>query len=336
MTIWGCTPRKRALGGIRGIMAKVGLARGKKSYEAVRKALDLLADDVRIPQDRQVLVKPNLVSDTIELAATPVDAVRATLDFLKEMGAENLIVGEATAGPEGNTMGAFERFGYLPLQDEYGIELRDLNKDDHIVFEAFDASLTPVNIRLYKTYFESYVVPVARMKTHLQAIVTLTIKNIAIGSIYNPDRHSLAWHKPEPGKFSHDPKPINLYLARLAHTIMPELAVIDGVIGMEGEGPVRGTPVESGVAVAGTNALAVDIIGSEVMGFDYRTIGYLWYLSQVMKLEREDIQVVGEDPRDCITRYKPYARMQAILTWWVENWQELLHGNYIKSPVGVR
>ena len=317
-------------------MAKVGLARGNKSYEAVRKALDLVADDVRIPQDKPVLVKPNLVSDTIELAATPVDAVRATLDFLKEMGARKLIVGEATAGPEGNTMGAFKRFGYLPLQDEYGIELRDLNKDDHIVFEAFDAGLTPVDIRLDKTYFESYVVPVARMKTHLQAIVTLTIKNIGIGSICNPDRHSLAWHKAEPGKISHEPKPINLYLARLAQTNMPELAVIDGVIGMEGEGPVRGTPVESGVALAGTNALAVDIIGSEVMGFDYRTIGYLWYLTQVKGLEREDIQVVGEDPRDCITRYKPYERMQAILPWWVENWRELLHGNYIKSPVGAR
>jgi uncharacterized protein (DUF362 family) len=297
----------------------------------VRKALDSLADDVHIPQDRPILVKPNMVSDTIELAATPVDAVRAVLDFLKEMGAKDLLIGEATAGPEGNTMGAYERFGYLPLQDEYGIELRDLNKDEHIVFEAFDADLTPVNLRLNKTFFESYVVPVARMKTHLQAIVTLSIKNIAISCIHNPDRHSLAWHDPEPGKFSHDPQPINLYLARLAHTIMPELAVIDGVIGMEGKGPVQGTPVNSGVALAGTNSLALDIIGSEVMGFDYRTIGYLWYLSQVLNIRREDIQVVGESPRDCITRYKPYEKMQEILSWYVDNWQELLQGNYIKE-----
>ena len=79
-------------------MAKVGLARGKSSYETVRKALDLLADSVHIPQDKPILVKPNLVSDTIELAVTPVDAVRATLDFLKDLGANNFIVGEATAG----------------------------------------------------------------------------------------------------------------------------------------------------------------------------------------------------------------------------------------------
>lgn len=173
------------------------------------------------------------------------------------------------------------------------------------------------------------------MKTHLQAIVTLSIKNIAIGCINNSDRHSLAWHEPELGKFSHDPKPINLHLARLAHTIMPELAVIDGIIGMQGEGPVKGTPVKSGVALAGTNALALDIIGSEVMGFDYRTIGYLWYLSQVLDINREDIQVVGENPRDCITRYEPYEKMQAILPWYVENWRELLNGDYIRSPIGA-
>ncbi len=316
-------------------MAKVGLARGKKSYDAVRKALDLLADDVQIPQDRPILVKPNLVSDTVELAATPVDAVRAVLDFLKSLGAKDFIIGEGTAGPEGKTMDGFERFGYLPLQDEYGIELQDLNKsDDFVVFEAFDADLNPVHIRLYKIYFDTFVVPVARMKTHLQAIVTLSIKNAAIGSIYNPDRHSLAWHDPEIGKFSHDPKPINLYLARFAHTIMPQLAVIDGVVGMEGKGPVAGTPVESGVALAGTNALATDIIGSEVMGFDYRTVGYLWYLSEIMEMERENIDVAGDNPRDCITRFKPYERMQAILPWWVENWQELLNGDYIKSPTG--
>lgn len=317
-------------------MAKVGLARGEKNYDAVRRALSLIADDVRIPQDKPILVKPNMVVDNVELAATPVDTVRAVLDFLVEMGAKNLFIGEATAGPEGNTTGAFERYGYLPLQDEYGIELRDLNRgrDDYVFFEAFDADLNPVNIRLNRTFFDSYVVSVAKMKTHLQAIVTMSIKNIAIGCIHNPDRHSLAWHEAELGKFSHDPRPINLYLARLAHTIMPGLAVVDGVVGMENKGPVQGTPIKSGVALASTNALAADILGSELMGFDYRTVGYLWYLSELYKLKREDIEVVGENPRDCVTRYKPYEKMQAILAWWVENWQELLNGDYLRSPAG--
>lgn len=315
-------------------MVRVGLARGEKSYETVKEALDLVRDDVRIPDDRPVLVKPNLVSSTVELAATPVEAVRATLDFLMELGVERFVIGEGTAGEEGDTMEVFERFGYLPLKEHYDVEFRDLNQDEHVVFEAFDADLTPVNIRLDKTYFDSYVVSVARMKTHLQVIVTMAIKNIAIGCIHNPDRHSRAWHdQGEIGYFSHDPQPLNLYLARLAQTITPGLSVVDGVVGMEGNGPVAGTPIESGVALAGTNALAVDLVGSQLMGFDYRTIGYLWYLSQLQSLPLEDVEVVGADPVKCATSYKPYDKLPEILPWWVGNWKELLSGGYLKSEV---
>jgi uncharacterized protein (DUF362 family) len=317
-------------------MARVGLACGKRSYETVKEALDLVRDDVHVPDDRPVLVKPNLVSNTVELAATPVEAVRATLDFLIERGIEKFTIGEGTAGEDGDTMTAFERFGYLPLKEHYDVEFRNLNHDEHLVFEAFDAELTPVNIRLNKTYFDSYVVSVARMKTHLQVIVTMAIKNIGIGCIHNPDRHSRAWHdQGEIGYFSHDPQPLNLYLARLAQTITPGLSVVDGVIGMEGNGPVAGTPIESGVALAGTDALAVDLVGSQLMGFDYRTIGYLWYLSQLQGLPLEDVEVLGGDPVKCTTSYKPYDKLPEILPWWVPNWKELLSGGYLKSEVEV-
>jgi uncharacterized protein (DUF362 family) len=105
---------------------------------------------------------------------------------------------------------------------------------------------------------------------------------------------------------------------------------------MEGKGPVAGTPIASGVALAGTSALAVDILGSELMGFDYRTIGYLWYLSQMRGLAREDIQAVGEDPAKCVTRYKPYENTPELLTWWVRDWRERLSGSYLKVPAGSR
>ena len=317
-------------------MTRVGLARGNQSYQAVRRALDLIGGEVQAPRDRPVLIKPNMVSPTNELAATPVDAVRATLDFLTELGVERFIIAEGTAMPEGDTLGAFQRFGYMSLKERYDVEFRNLHDDEHVEFEALDADLTPITIRLAKSLFESYLVSVVRMKTHLQVIVTMAIKNIGIGSIYNPDRHSLAWHKAEPGKFSHDQRPLNLYLARLNLALTPALAVVDGVVGMEGKGPVAGTPVASGVALAGTNALAVDILGSELMGFDYRTVGYIWYLSQMRGLSREVIEVVGEDPTKCVTRYAPYEKTPELLSWWVPDWRERLSGSYLKTPAGSR
>jgi uncharacterized protein (DUF362 family) len=318
-------------------MKRVGLAKADASFEATRKALELIKDDVQVPKDKPVLIKPNMVSQTTELAATPVDAVRATMEFLKTKGVEKFIVGEGTAGQSPDTMAAFDKFGYLPLQDEFDVEFRDLNDNEWIEFEALDLNLNPTTIRLAKTYFESYVVSVARMKTHLEVVVTLAIKNICISSIRNFDRHSMGWHMPKPDTFSHDPQPIHLNIARIFQAVQPDLAVIDGVVGMEGKGPGSGTPIRSDVALAGTDFVATDMIGAEIMGTDPRIVGYLWYLMQLGELKRDDVTVLGEDPGQCITRYELYEGLPSILGWWVEKWERLLTGEYVKGepqPVG--
>ena len=63
-------------------MEKVGLARGNRSYDAVRKALELVSDDVHIPSNLPVLIKTNMVMPMVKLAATPVQAVQAVMDYL--------------------------------------------------------------------------------------------------------------------------------------------------------------------------------------------------------------------------------------------------------------
>ena len=301
-------------------MARVGLARSDRSYEAVRMALEYIREDVCVPRDLPVLIKPNLVWPSFELTGTPVDAVQATLDFLVEFGVEKFIIGEATAGGNGDTLGAFERYGYRSLEESYDVELRDLNHDEVVTFEILDESLEPVTVHLAKTYFTSYIVSVARMKSHDSVVVTLSIKNTAIGSILNPDRQVLR----------HEPQPINLSIARLYQAAPSSLVVIDGVVGMEGNGPVSGTPISSGIALAGTDALAVDVVGAELMGFDPRTVGYLWYLGELRRLHREDIAVLGEDPAACITRYKGHDKLAQQLAWWVEGWESYLGGNYLR------
>ncbi len=309
-------------------MVKVGLARGDESYETVKKALDLISEDVHVSDDRPVLIKPNMVSPSFELCATPVGAVRATMDFLQEKGVYKFTIGEGTA-LNGDTMGGFERYGYFSLREEYDVQFQDLNRDDSVMFEALDDTLEPARIRLSKSLFNSYLVSVGRMKTHNQVIATLSIKNIAIGSIRNEDRHSRSSHELQPGTFSHEPRSLNLSIARSNQTLSPDLAVIDGIVGMEGNGPVNGTPVSSGVALASTESLGVDLVGTELMGIDWRTIGYLWYLSHLKDLSREDIEVVGENVSECVTRYEPHETMPWQLGWWVEDWKQYLGGDYL-------
>lgn len=313
-------------------MVKVGLARGDESYDTVKRALDLIGDDVHLPDDRPVLIKPNMVSPSVELCATPVGAVRATMDFLQEKGVNKFTVGEGTA-LNGDTMGGFERYGYFALREDYDVEFLDLNQDDSVLFEALDDDLAPANIRLSKSLFDSYFVSVGRMKTHNQVIATMSIKNIAIGSIRNEDRHSSSRYEPAPGTFSHEPRSLNLSIARSNQTLAPDLAVVDGVVGMQGSGPVDGTPVQSGVALAGIESLGVDLVGTQLMGLDWRTIGYLWYLSHVKDLTPEDIKVVGENVSECITKYETHEALPWQLGWWVEDWKRYLGGNYLVGEV---
>lgn len=311
-------------------MVYVSLTRGNASYDAVKGALDLIGDDVKIPDDRPILIKANMVSPTVELSATPVDAIRATMDFLQEKGVQKFIVAEGTA-VDSDTMGGFQRYGYFSLREEYDVEFMDLNQDDSVLFECLDDNLNPANIRLARTLFDSYIVSVARMKTHSQVIATMSVKNLAVGSIINDDRRL---RSPQPSGvrlFSHEPRPLNLTLARLNKTLSPDLAIIDGVVGMQGNGPVAGHPISSGVALASTNPLAADIIGTQVMGLDWRTIGYLWYLSQLRELNVEDIEVVGEKPSENVCKYATHDDLPWQLSWWVDNWKSYLDGDYLRD-----
>jgi uncharacterized protein (DUF362 family) len=144
---------------------------------------------------------------------------------------------------------------------------------------------------------------------------------MAIGSIIYTDRLPAD----KGGFVSHAPKEINLSIGRLAKVVFPHLAIIDGVVGMEGNGPIDGTPISSGVAVAGTDALAVDEVGAQAMGFDPRTRGYRWYLSNIRNLSADDIEVSGEDIVHCTKKFKAPERFHELLGWWVEDWRQYLN-----------
>ena len=292
-------------------MPRVSLVKGNESYDAVSRALSLIKDDVEVPSG-PVLVKPNMVSDHVDLSATPVAAIRAVLDFLQELGVRKFIVGEATSG---NTVAAFERYGYTSLPDDYDVQLVDLREDETVDVVAYDADCEPMTFQVSRTVVESYRVSVARMKTHNRTVATLVIKNLAVGSII-----------PNRSKLCHAYPAINLTLARMNMERPPHLSVIDGVVGMEGSGPVNGTPNHSGVALAGVNSMAVDATGARVMGYDPAVIGHLTYQMELEGLTPDDIRVLGEDVDDCVTKYENHPDYEAQMEWRVDRWRELLAG----------
>ena len=338
----------------------VALVRGEGRYENVTAALESIAGQVRLDGVRRVLVKPNFVSTDHQLAATHVDAVRAVLNFIRRRYDGSIVVAEGAA--LSSTGEGFSNFGYESLADEYSVELSDINGDDTVPVQIYSRYLRPLTIQLARTIAEAdYRISVAPPKTHDLVLATLAVKNMAMGALVNPQAgrrrggapglvHRLARFVPKwvwqselaewvkgiflgrlggSSKMSmHQGIPVlNLNLALVASAVWPQLAVIDGWRGMEGEGPGLGDPVDWRVALAGTDPLAVDTLTAHLMGFDPEQIGYLQYCRRlelgVGAVER--IEVVGNvAPEDARRAFAPHPKYQRQLAWRLDGVEQYL------------
>ncbi|MFQ6101200.1 MAG: DUF362 domain-containing protein [Anaerolineae bacterium] len=346
--------------------ARVALIRGESRYGNVAAALESIADQVRLDTTHCVLVKPNFVSVNRQLAATHVDAVRAVLDFIRARYNGSIIVAEGAALSP--TWEGFRNYGYERLVERYGVELIDLNADDIVPVEVYDRRLQPLTVHLARTAVEAdYRISVGPPKTHDTVIVTLSIKNMVMGTLVSPPtvRHSggtpglvrrvaylaprrlrqsglAEWGKStllgRPGGSSkmamHQGFPvINLNLALVAPRVWPHLAVIDGWQGMEGDGPAAGDAVDWQVALAGTDPLAVDTLTTHLMGFDPQQVGYLQYChkSGLGVGEMEEIEIVGDAAFDEVRRsFAPHPTYRRQLAWHLDGVERYLKRESVK------
>ena len=75
--------------------------------------------------------------------------------------------------------------------------------------------------------------------------------------------------------------------------IKPDLSIIDGFIGMQGNGPVDGSPIKMNLALASLDPIAVDVCAAKLMGIDPNMIGYLSHILKYEKYDESKIQVIG-------------------------------------------
>ncbi|HID86766.1 MAG TPA: DUF362 domain-containing protein [Anaerolineae bacterium] len=334
---------------------RVALLKGNDRYDNVHRALDLIADQIQVAGKQRVLIKPNFVSTRRQLAATHVDAVRALLDFLRARYDGPITIGEGPA--TSSAFEGYETFGYLALGEAYHVRFMDLNRDDWITAQAYDRRLRPMPMRVARTMVESdFRISIGPPKTHDTVIVTLSIKNMVMGSLISDlaarsngralrrvSRLMPRWivHSPlaERAKgavFSnrsdkmamHQGYPaIHLNLYRLARLVYPHLAVIDGFVGMEGSGPTGGDPVDLGVAIASTDALAADAVATTIMGFDVDEVGYLHYCKRagLGVGDLEQIEIVGNATiEECRRPFKPHPTYKEQLHWRLPAVEEYL------------
>ncbi len=288
-------------------MSRVSLIRGDDRRTIARRSLDLIADDIiRALGSRQPVIKPNFVSSTVQLASSHVDQMRGILDFLASVCRDTIIIAEAACY---DTREAFRNFGFLQLLDEYPVELVDLNTGPYETHPIIDRHDRTIAVRLSRLLLdeEKYIISAAKLKTHDSVVVTLSVKNMAVGSIVGKDKKAV--HQ--------GVRQTNLIIAGLARRVRTDLAVIDGFEGMEGDGPTGGTPVHAGLGIASIDALAADRVACAVMGVTFHDVGYLHYCAEqgMGEADLNRIEVLGERVSDCVKPFKLHRSVSEQLAW---------------------
>jgi uncharacterized protein (DUF362 family) len=224
---------------------------------------------------KRVVLKPNFVEYRPEQpVTTDVQVLRALVASFRDLGAKEVVVAEGP-GHRRDMDEVWGRSGLFQAAAEDGFRVVDLNVDR---LRAVNLRTVPArnpdvprsllkNIFLPQTLLAAdLLVNVPKLKTHHWTGCTLTLKNlfgVLPGAKYGWPKNILHYNG------------IERSIIELNSNIPVGYSLIDGVVGMEGDGPIMGTAVHSGCLVLGRSRMAVDWTGAHLMGLDPRRIPHL-------------------------------------------------------------
>lgn len=232
--------------------------------DLVGRGLRELSVDVR---GKRVLLKPNLVEfepGTV-INTDPRVVVGAAVAF-RRAGASEVVIAEGP-GHRRDLEYLAQSTGLLELVRSERLALVDLNHDD-VYEQQLRSSFTALtSLFLPKAVLDAdLVVSMPKLKTHHWAGLTCSMKNlfgVVPGAVYGWPKNLLHF------------RGIGESILDLAATVRPGLAIVDGVVGMEGDGPIMGTAKPVGVVLMGTDLVAVDASAARVMGLRPERVPYL-------------------------------------------------------------
>ncbi len=300
--------------------------------EAAYQALKPLRSEIeRAVGGKQVVIKINSgqVAPDVWLNATDPKFTAGILQFFSEFYDRPVIVAEATAAGALSTLVGFENYGFMPLGKEFGCTFVDLNDEPTTRVLIQDGKTHPLPINIINTNIDPnvYLISATRLKTHNCVVATLSLKNVAMGAPINHYKQKEREGRNEkPLMHSGGNRGLSYNIVRVASLgVQPDLAVLDGVVGMEGNGPVNGTPVEQGVALASTDWLAADRLGVELMGMNYAEVKYMQWCKAAGWGEDDitKIQVIGPDWRQHVVTYQLNPNMKGQREWLREDYPEI-------------
>ena len=236
---------------------------------------------------RTVLLKPNFVGpDPLGVMNTHPAVVAAVRESFLKLGAAQVLIGDGPA-MDRDTEGIIESVRLRHYTGSLQGTFVDLNVDD-VERVALKTRASRLNeLYLPKTVLAAdFVVSMPKLKTHHWAGVTLSLKNmfgIVPGACYGWPKNVLHWAG------------IDKAILDINAAVRPDFAIVDGIHGMEGNGPVQGAPKKANVLVFGDDPVAVDATCCRVIGLSPEKVRYLAGAGMLLgHLSAEKIDQLGE------------------------------------------
>lgn len=274
--------RKKATSRVAILAAK---AYDRPLKDIIVRGIELCALQVK---GKRVLLKPNLVEfDPKGVINTNPAVIEAAIDAFRSLGAAQVIVAEGPGHRRDNEY-LLSASGLQEVLREHQLRYVDLNSDD-VRATAVRSSFTNFKqLYLPESLFNAdLLVSMPKLKTHHWAGVTLSMKNmfgIIPGSVYGWPKNILHWQGIE-----------NSILDINSSLPVPQFAIVDGIVGMEGNGPLQGQAKNAGVLIFGDDFVAVDSSAARLMKLEPRKIKYLAKADEFLgNLAYDKIEQVGE------------------------------------------
>src|SRR3984893_6111395 len=268
--------------------SKVAIRRATNYHQELSSLIyETLVNFVLPVKGKTVLLKPNLVGlDPLGVMNTHPALIAATRETFLRLGASRVLVGDGPA-LDRDTEAILESVRLREYLGSLTDIFVDLNTDDVECVPLPTRASRLKELYLPKTVLGvDVVVSMPKLKTHHWAGVTLSLKNmfgVVPGSCYGWPKNVLHWAG------------IDRAILDINAAVRPDFAIVDGIIGMEGNGPIQGTPKTCGVLIFGDDPVAVDATCCRVMGLAPEKIKFVADAGTMLGHAKADkIQQVGE------------------------------------------
>ena len=252
----------------------------QRQYENFRASVPL--------KGKRVVLKPNIVEyHRDKVINTNPLVIAAAIELCQREGAAEVIVAEGP-GHWRNVEYLVNASGLGDVLRHYQVTFKDLNHDEPTKSPNLGRLTGMEYLYLARTVATAEVlISMPKLKVHHWAGATLSMKNLfgtLPGICYGWPKNELHW------------RGIDNSIVDINLTRTPDLEIVDGIVGMEGDGPINGTPKHMGTLIMGTDPLAVDATCCRLMELNPEKICYLVMASQkkLGRMNPAEIQQLGE------------------------------------------